>query len=111
MHATDRVVVVGSGFGLWQGGRHLASARWSDVVRVRAFRAGDAGGFSIGVALRASDEVVIPHDLPGCPSFLKAAETALTGMRAPGPWMASEPQMEGANTEIVLYARGKASRS
>ncbi len=76
-HVTGRVVVVGAGFGVWHDGRHLASARWSDV---RAIRMDDEGRTTM-LLLRDDTGIPVADDLMGYDMFLLAAEEALPGMR------------------------------
>ena len=108
VNETDRVVLVGAGFGVWQGGRHQASARWSDVVRVRAFRARTpaGGGTYLGLALRDGSEVRVHDNVPGYQSFVTAAAAALPGMRPHAAWLAAlEPSMD-EDEGTVLFERG-----
>ena len=106
-HVTDRVVLVGSGFGVWNGGRHQASARWADVVRVRAFTGGkpESGRVHVGLTLRDGTEVLVHDTVPGYQSFLAAAEAALPGMRAPAAWLAEVQVGGGAASEALLFDR------
>jgi len=106
-HPTDRVVVVSAGFGVWQGSRHVASARWSDVVRVRAFTRDEAttGRVYVTLALRGGGEVSVYEALPGYQSFLAAAEAALPGMRPRAEWLTSVQEPAGSTDETVLFER------
>ena len=112
MHATDRVVLVASGFGVWQGGRHVASARWTDVARVRAFTGADATKDLLHVALRLRDgtEVLVQEDVPGFEQFLATAEKSLPGMLARSSWRRRPTQAAAASSEVVLYERGGQER-
>lgn len=106
-NATDRVVLVAAGFGVWHGGRHQASARWTDVARVRAVREGGAatGRIRLAVALDNATEVLIHEQVPGYASFLGAAERSLRGMIPRTSWMASLHEATGAGGEVVLFER------
>lgn len=110
-HATDRVVIAGSGFGVWAAGKHQASARWSDVARVRARRTvdGDTTRISIALTLKAGAEVIVSDRVPGYQGFVGAAEVALRGMLPRATWL---PRLEesGSNGEVVLYERGSRGR-
>lgn len=112
MHATDRVVLVASGFGVWQGGRHVASARWTDVARVRAFTGAEATKdlLHVAVQLRDGSEVLVQEDVPGFEQFLAAAEKRLPGMLARSSWRRRPAQPAGASGEVVLYERGGQGR-
>jgi len=107
LHASDRIVVVGAGFGVWQAGRHVASARWSDVMRMRAATRDEAttGRVYVTLVLRDGMEVVVHEGLPGYQSFLAAAETALPGMRPRAAWLAAVQEPAGATDETLLFER------
>ena len=106
MDVTDRVVVVASGFGVWQAGRHLASARWADVVRVRAIGrdASATDSSDIALLLRDGTEILVDGTLRGFDPFLDAAETTL-GMRSRDVWAAGLEQSRVAGEEAVLFER------
>ncbi len=108
-HATDRVVVVGSGFGVWNGGRHEASARWADILRVRAFTSGapDSGRVNVGLTLRGGTEILVHDKVPGYQSFLAAAEAALPGMRARAAWLAEVQPPAAPGSEALLFDRSR----
>ena len=107
MDTTDRIVVVAAGFGVWQAGRHLASARWTDVVHVRALARSVGSADPSGLALRLRDgtEIRVHETLPGFVPFLTAAETTLLGMRRRADWLAAEGAPDGAQRETVLFER------
>jgi hypothetical protein len=81
MDLMSRIVVVASGFGLWRDGRHVASARWSDVVGVHASAPGPDAPVE-GVEIELADGRVLALDgtLPGWRDFVHAAGSRLTGM-------------------------------
>ena len=99
-------MLVAAGFGVWQAGRHLASARWTDVVRVRALAGGSGTVSPLGLAvvLRDGTEVLIQDTLPGFIPFISAAETALPGMRRRATWLADARQSE-TRADTVLFER------
>src|SRR5688572_10389508 len=103
-NATDRVVLVAAGFGVWQGGRHQASARWTDVARVRAFRDGGVPSGRIQVALMLDNgtEVLVHEQFPGYASFLGSAEKSLAGIRPRASWMAALQDPSSAGVAVVL---------
>jgi hypothetical protein len=107
MHATDRVVLVGAGFGVWHDGRHVSSARWTDVVRVWAVTRDERTSDGVGVGLRLRDgtEVLIRQNLPGFDPFLVAAEGRLPGMLRRGNWWESVAPPGSREIETVLFAR------
>lgn len=103
MQAADRVVSVVAGFGVWQGTRHLASARWIDVVGIRA--CADAGErVELTLALRDDTEVQVHESLPGYEAFLDAAEAALPTLRRRSDWLAGLHH-RSRPTETVLFTR------
>ncbi|MEO8577586.1 MAG: hypothetical protein ABI556_12830 [Gemmatimonadales bacterium] len=107
MDGTDRVVLVAAGFGVWQAGRHLASARWTDVVRVRALGrdAGANDSSVLALELRDGTEILVRETLPGFGPFLDAAETALPGMSRIPALLAGAEQSDVAQSETVLFER------
>ena len=108
MHATDRVVLVGAGFGVWHGGRHAASARWADVTRVRAFGSDEATTGQVGVTLELRDgiTVTVHEGLPGFAAFLAAAEQRLPGMRQRTSWSTEVTRPAVVGSEVVVFERG-----
>jgi hypothetical protein len=103
---TDRVVLVAAGFGVWQAGRHLASARWTDVVRVRALRRdGETEPPVLALKLRDGTEVLVQATLPGFGSFLDAAEKALPGMSGRTVLIAGTGKSDIIQTETILFER------
>ena len=107
MHSTDRIVLAGTGFGVWQGGRHVASARWADVARVRAFRHDAVATHRVVVALRLRNdtEILIHQALPGFEAFLVAAEARLPGMARRSAWWAAMAEPLSAPSEMLLFER------
>lgn len=76
-HETDRIVVVGSGFGVWMDNRHVASGRWSDVAEMRESKLDEAhpDDMRVIVTLMDGTEVSIDSRMAGYQSFLSAAES------------------------------------
>jgi hypothetical protein len=94
-----RVVVVTSGFGLWNAGRHVMSARWTDVARIRVRGAvPPASGVVLVVTQRNGAEIELPSTLTGWEAFVDAAPAMLPGMR---PAATAPRDPEG----IVLFER------
>ena len=109
MHATDRVVLVGTGFGVWREGRHQASARWTDVVRARAFKRDQLTTDLICVAfgLRDGSEILVHEELPGFEQFLVAAEVKLPGMQPRSAWWEVVAKPAFAPNETVVFERDR----
>ena len=106
MDETDRIVLVASGFGIWQGGRHAASARWTDVARVRvSTRDQPTRAAAVTVTLRDGTEVLLPEGLPGSEQFLATAEKALPGMTVRAVWRPKLAESASAGAEVVLFER------
>ena len=108
MHATDRVVLVASGFGIWQDGRHAASGRWGDVVEVRLVErdAPEADPvIIIAMKLRDGCEVLLHERVPGFEQFLAAAERSLPGMRPRASWRAAAMPPAVPRNGTVLFER------
>ena len=99
------------GFGVWQDGHHLASARWTDVMRVRTLgRESElTGRLRIVLHLRDGSEVLVHEELPGFELFLAAAEAKLEGLQRPGTWTAAiQPAV--TRNETVLFERDARKR-
>ena len=73
----DRIVVVGSGFGVWMDNRHVASGRWSDVTEMRESKPDEAhpDDMNVIVTLLDGTEVSIDSSMAGYQNFLSAAES------------------------------------
>jgi hypothetical protein len=107
LHATDRIVLAGTGFGVWEGGRHLASTRWADVSRVRALKhdALTTDLICVAVSLRDGNEILVHEEVPGFDAFLAAAETRLSGMQPRSAWWSTVVQPAFARNETLLFER------
>ena len=107
MDVTDRVVLVASGFGVWQAGRHLASARWADVVRVRVMTrdASATDSSDLTLLLRDGTEILVDGALRGFDPFLDAAEKTLSGISSREVWAAGMEQSRIEGAERVLFER------
>ena len=100
---SDRIVLVASGFGLWLGGRHVASARWGDVERVCAIRGPDEHvPLIVAVTLAGGSAIELHEDVPGWLAFLHAARGQLAGMPPAEQWRAELPAGGG---ELLLFDR------
>jgi len=100
---TDRVVVVGSGFGVWKNSAHVASARWTDIARIDSVR-----GEGIAIKLLDGTNISVDDTLPGYSSFLDAAGAALSGMRRAA---AIEPRDEDGEAPTgILFERREPGR-
>ena len=110
-HATDRIVVVGSGFGVWMANRHIASGRWGDVIEVRAIRhdASSSSRVNLVVIIRDGSEVSVNGSVSGYQSFLADAEELLPGMRNSSEWLPpiliADRSANGTPTETVIFKR------
>lgn len=110
-HATDRIVVVGSGFGVWIANRHIASGRWADVIEVRALRHDESSSSRVNlvVFLRDGAEVSVNGGVSGYQSFLAAAEELLPGMRNQSEWLPpmliADRSATGTPAETVIFQR------
>lgn len=107
MQVSDRVVLVAAGFGVWQAGRHVASARWTDVIRACLFKTDqpESEMLCVTLGLRDGTEVLINEELPGFEPFLAAAEAALSGMRKRADWLADVRSPAFMQHEMVLFER------
>lgn len=115
MADSDRIVVVGSGFGVWEGGRPGPAVSWRDVRRVVAFRGpvADAAA-TTAVHLRvtlADGRALVMHDrMAGWGSFLQAAPERLAPMPKAPAWWPAAIHPELGDQEIVLLDRADARR-
>jgi hypothetical protein len=101
-----RIVVVGAGFGLWLGGRCLATGRWSDIASIRAYRKG-AGDERTYLAVRLGDgsEVEMASEAPGWIEFASVAPTKLPGMTPAQEWLPELPDATQPMHERILFER------
>lgn len=106
-HESDRIVVVASGFGVWQDGRCVASARWADVQRVRALRRSELTPHLVclTVTLTAGGELEVHERLPGWAAFVAAAVAALPGMPAAAVWRPTVPDPTSEVPDALLFQR------
>ena len=112
MESTDRIVIVASGFGLWRGGRHAGSARWSDVSRIQATvdRTSAEPGVLVRVALDTGMVLDLVDTLPGWAGFLAAAADRLPGMPRLAAWLPALLAPTSAEAERVLFERKSRTR-
>ena len=101
-----RVVVVNAGFALWQGGRCVAAARWSDIQRLRAYHRATAGdALHLGVELVDGSVMELHEAAPGFDLYVDRATVTLPGMMPSRDWhhtlAAAAPDAVG----IVLFER------
>ena len=83
-----RVVVVNAGFALWKGGRCLSAARWSDIRRLRAYRATSAPTGALRVVVELADGTALEYHekAPGFDAFLDRASVTLPGLVPFSSW-------------------------
>ena len=83
-----RVVVVAAGFALWQGGRCVAAARWSDIRRLHAYRRPGRGDDAVCVRVELKDGSLMELEdaAPGFDLFLDRATVTLTGLLPFAGW-------------------------
>lgn len=95
------------GFGVWEGGRHRASARWSDVARVRVLHRGarTSGQVRLELRLRDGSDIIIHPALPGFEEFVVAAEQRLHGMRPLHSWLPDVATPAITSDDVVLFER------
>ena len=114
MSEPRRLVVVAMGFGIWNGGRHELSARWSDVARVAAVQPGSGPDAprrpALVVTLADGREIALDPALAGWDAFVAAAPGMLAGMPSAPAWPhvlaqgAANRAANGAAT-VLLYER------
>jgi hypothetical protein len=100
-------VVVAAGFALWQGGKCVAAARWSDIRRVRAYRKQSSTDDSIrlGVELKDGSLMEFHEDAPGFDLFLQRASATLSGMLPFAAWHPPLVLAPGDSSGTVIYER------
>jgi len=83
-----RIVVVAAGFALWQDGRCVAAARFSDIRRLRAVHAAsvDPQAVAIHVDLGDGSVMELRDQAPGFDLFLDRAATLLKGLKPFASW-------------------------
>ena len=103
-----RVVVIAAGFALWSGGRCVASARWADVRRLRAYRRRDidpADALYLGVELSDGSLMELREDAPGFDAFVDRAPATLQGLLPYSAWHPTLAATAPADDGIVLFER------
>lgn len=106
---SDRVVVVAAGFALWVGSRCAASARWSDVRRLRAYRQAGTGpdAICLGVDLADGTVMELKEQAPGFDAFLDRASVVLPGLLPFTAWHPALTLAASTGEGIVLFERKK----
>ena len=112
MADSDRIVVVGSGFGVWAGGRPGPAMPWRDVARVAAFRQPVDGTVAVHLRVTLADGRALEmHDrMAGWGSFLQATPERLAPMPAAAAWWPAAIHPDLGQGEIVLFDRTAARR-
>jgi hypothetical protein len=112
MADSDRIVVVGSGFGAWAGGRPGPAVPWRDVTRVVAFRRAVDGAVAVHLRLTLADGRTLElHDrMAGWGSFLQAAPERLAPMPAAAQWWPAAIHPDLGTGEIALFERAAGRR-
>jgi hypothetical protein len=101
-----RIVVVGAGFGLWQGGRCLAAGKWTDIASLRAYtRDTPAQAICIVIRLRDGSEVEIQEEAPGWEMFVNTLPSKLPGTPNPETWIPEIRLEPSATSERSLFER------
>jgi hypothetical protein len=106
VHGSDRIVIIAAGFGVWHGGKCLASGRWTDIVRVRTTQAGASG---IELELRNGTRLELYERTPGWDDFLGAAQSRMPGMPSGDEWRTMVTSGTAAG-QRVLYDRSEGPR-
>jgi hypothetical protein len=107
MEDRGRIVVVAAGFGLWLGGKCLASGKWSDIASLRAYKRAvpTAEPICVVVQLRDGSEVEMQEGAPGWQTFVNAAVSRLPGTPSPDEWVAEMRAVPITASERTLFAR------
>jgi hypothetical protein len=100
-----RIVVVAAGFALWQGGRCVAAARFSDIRRLRAVRprSADPDALALQVELGDGSLMELRDAAPGFDLFLDRAATLLKGMLPFSAWQ----HLPAAAGPMVIFEKPK----
>ena len=103
---SGRIVVVGAGFALWQGGRCIAMGRWGDITRMQAFRVSDAAD-TVRVVVTLADGAVLElhENAPGFDPFLDRASTVLSTMRPFASWHPAMMLAPATTEGVTIYQR------
>ena len=105
------IVASGEDFAVMRGTRPVGSARWDDVVRVRAYKRDDltVDTICLDIEVRDGGRWSLNEEAPGWEDFLEAAERALPGMRPFATWFASVSRPPFAASEMVVFERDAAA--
>ena len=104
-----RIVVVAAGFALWQGGRCVAAARFSDIRRVRALRppSADPDALALHVELGDGSVMELRDQAPGFDLFLDRAATLLKGLEPFATWSGALHAAAAPAEGIVIWNKPK----
>ena len=103
----EMIVATDHDFAILRGGRPVASARWDDVVRLRAYK---RDGFTtdlvcLNVELQSGTTLLVHEEMPGWEDVIEAAERALPGMKEFRSWFPEVVKPAFARNEQVIFER------
>jgi len=99
------IVAGGEDVAVMRGTRRLGSARWDDVVRVRAHKRDDltTDTICLDVELRDGTRWSLDEEASGWKRFLDVAERALPGMLPFTTWFPRVAQPPFAVRELLIF--------
>jgi hypothetical protein len=101
-----RIVVVAAGFALWKGGRCIAAARWADIRRVLALRAGnDADAVRLHIELMDGTLLEFHERAPGFDAFVDRSAVTLSGLLPFADWHPKLMLAKSDESGITLFER------
>src|SRR5690349_6410747 len=104
MPKSESIVATPDGFSIHRNARQIHSARWDDVVQVRAYKRDELTRdlLCLDVLLRNGQTWFLHEEAPGWTEFLAAAETALPGMHPFNSWFSIVAFPAFERNEIVI---------
>jgi hypothetical protein len=103
----EMIIATDHDFAILRGGRPFASARWDDVLRIRAYKRDELTTdlICLDVELNDGTTVFVHEGAPGWEDFLDAAEGALPDMRSFRSWFSEVAHPPFARSEQVVFDR------
>lgn len=103
----EMVIATDHDFAILRGGRPVGSARWDDVLRIRAYKRDELTTdlVCLDVELQDGTTWFVHEEVPGWEDFLDAAERALAGLQSFRSWFPEVAQPPFARSERVIYER------
>jgi hypothetical protein len=107
MRTPEIIVTTDMDFAILRGERPVGSARWADVVEIRAYKRDELTTDLLCLDVQVKDGTtwLVHEEAPGWEEFLEEAERALPGVRPFREWFAEVTQPALARNEKLIFKR------